>query len=384
MTAKRIIYAISVLASAVAFVVTNSNVALFVSACLLLLPLISLCLLIIARKKVKFELTVRDSCIRGGNLQLTLRAHAAPRFLLGAVKVTVTIENSTFHKTEQRSFIIKDLSFDSHVFDYNSEDSGRISVKCDCIRIIDIFGIYALKVSCPVYAEAIVSPKLFDDAGITVADRGVDSVFGDMVLPKKGSDITEVYDVRDYIAGDSPGSVHWKLSGKFGSLKTKEFGATDDRKILILVDMSRNKYGKPATDAQLNGVLDVTASISNALKSAGLTHSVGWFNSGEFESSEVSDGDSFVRTVGKMMSAKVNDGNEESLFYLSRTAECSVFTKIIFISSAVDNGEFKDVTDAELTAIEVASSSGTAVYQGMRVINIPADSIQNALTALSI
>ena len=384
MTAKRIIYAIMVLASAVAFVVSNSNIALFILACLVVLPLISLCLLLIVRKKVKFELTVRDSCIRGGNLQLTMRASAGVRFLLGAVKVIVTIENTTFHKTERQSYFIKDLSFDSHVFNYNSQDSGRISVKCDSLRLIDIFGVYEIKVSCPVYAEAIVSPKLFDDVGITVADRVTDSVFGDMVLPKKGSDITEVYDVRDYVAGDAPNAVHWKLSGKFGSLKTKEFGATDDRKILILVDMSKNKYGRQATDAQLNGILDVTASISNALKSAGLTHSVGWFNGGEFESSEVSDGDSFVRTVGKMMSAKVNDGNEESLFYLSRTAECGVFTKIIFISSSVDNSEFKDVTDAELTAIEVASSSGEGVYHGVRVINIPTDNIQNALTALSI
>ena len=384
MAAKRIIYAIIVLAAAAAFVVSNSNIALFVLLCLLLLPLVSLCLLLIARKKVKFEMSVRDSCIRGGKLQLTVRSYAAPRFLLGAVKVTVAIENTTFGKTEYQTFVINDLSFGNYVFDYVSEDSGRISVQCDYIKLLDIFGLFALKIFYPIYAEAIVSPMLFDDAGVTVADRGADSVFGDMVLPKKGSDITEVYDVRDYIAGDAPSSVHWKLSGKFGALKTKEFGATDDRKILILVDMSRNKYGVKATDAQLNGVLDVTASISNALKSANLTHSVGWFNGGEFESSEVSDGDTFVRTVGKLMSAKVNEGNEETLFYLSRTAECGVFTKIIFISSAINNDEFKDVTEAEFTAIEVANTSGEAVYQGVRVINIPAGNIHDALTTLSI
>ena len=384
MAAKRIIYAIIVLAAAAAFVVSNNGIALFLLLCLLAFPLVSLCLLFVVRKKVRFELTVRDSCIRGGSLQLTMRALAVQRFLLGAVKVTVTIENTTFRKRENKTFVINDLSFGTHVFDYRSEDSGRISVKCDFLRLIDIFGVFAVKVSCPVYAEAIVSPKLFDDIGITVADRGVDAVFGDMSLPKKGADITEVFDVRDYIAGDAPSAVHWKLSGKFGALKTKEFGTTDDRKILILVDMSRNKRGKPASDVQLNGVLDVAASLSNALKSAALTHSVGWFNGGAFESSEVSDNDSFVRTVGKLMSAKVNDGNEEVLFYLSRTAECGVFTKIIFISSSVDNNEFKDAIDAELTAIEVASSSGEASYRGIRVINIPADNVHNALTALSI
>ena len=384
MAAKRIIYAIIVVAAAAAFIVSNNNIALFVLVCLLALPLLSLCLLFVARKKVKFALAVRDSCIRGGTLQLTARAYAKPRFLLGALKVVVTIENTTFHKTEYQKFVISDLTDTPHVFDYGSEDSGRISVGCDYIRLLDIFGLFSLKVFCPIYAEAVVSPKLFDDVGVSIADRGVDAVFGDMALPKKGADITEVYDVRDYIAGDAPNSVHWKLSGKFGTLKTKEFGATDDRKILILVDISRNKYGTAATDAQLNGVLDVTASISNALKSAALTHSVGWFNVGAFESSEVSDNDTFVRTIGKLMSAKVNEGNEESLFYLSRTAECSVFTKIIFIAAAVGNDEFKDVADAELIAIEVASAAGEAVYQGVRVINIPVDNIHDALTTISI
>ena len=384
MFAKRITYIIMLLATTAAFIVSNNGIALFFLVSLLVLPLISLCMLIIVRKKVRFSLAVRESCIRGGTLQLTMRAKASPRFLLGGVKVMFAIENTTFHKTEFKSFLLGDLTDSPHVFDYNGADSGRICVKCDYLRLIDIFGVFAIKVKYPVYAEAIVSPMLFDDVNVAVGDRANDTVFGDTSLPRKGGDITEVYDVRDYIAGDAPNTVHWKLTGKFGTLKTKEFGATDDRRLLILVDMSRGKYGSTASDGQLNGVLDVTASISNALKSIGYTHSVGWFTGGTFESSEVSDGDTFVRTVGKLMSIKVNDSNEESMFYLSRTAECGVFTKIIYISPVVNEEEFKYVTDAQVTAIEVGESSGETVYGGVRVINIPLNNIHDALAACSI
>ncbi|MCH5142389.1 MAG: DUF58 domain-containing protein [Clostridiales bacterium] len=384
MAVKRIIYSLILLAVAVAFVVSNSAVALFLLVSLLALPLISLIMLLIVRKKVRFELSVRESCIRGGTLQLNMRASATPRFFLGGIKVLVEIENTTFDKTEYKSFLINDLSFAPHIFDYNGADSGRICVKCDYLYLVDIFGVFSVKVRQFAYAEAIVSPMLFDDIGITVGDRYSDTIFGDTSLPKKGGDITEVYDVRDYIVGDSPNTVHWKLSGKFGTLKSKEFGATDDRRILILVDLSRVKYENTATDAQLNGVLDVAVSISNALKNTCSTHSVGWFTGGEFESSEVGDSDTFVRAVGKLMSIKVNDGNEETMFYLSRTPECAVFTKIILVSPFVNYEEFGYAVDAEVTAVEVGENSGETIHQGVRVINIPLDNIHDALAACRI
>ena len=384
MAIKRIIYGISLLAAAVALVVSNNAVALYLLVALLVLPVISLVLLLIVRKKVRFELTLRESCIRGGSLQLTMRAGASPRFLLGGVKVLVAIENTTFHKTEYQNFIINDLSFAVHTFDYRGADSGRICVRIDGLKLVDLFGLFALRVKYPVYAEAIVSPKLFDNVNLTIGDRVSDTIFGDTSIPRKGGDITEVYNIRDYVAGDAPNTVHWKLSGKFGTLKSKEFGATDDRRLLLLVDVSRCKNGESASDMQLNGVLDVAASISSALKSTGYTHSVGWFDRGSFESAEVADGDSFVRMIGKLMSIKVNEGNEESLFYLARTPECGVFTKVIFVAPFVEGEEFGVVTDAEITAIEVGGNSGETLYQGVRVINIPFDKIEEALSSCSI
>ncbi|MDE6028766.1 MAG: DUF58 domain-containing protein [Clostridiales bacterium] len=384
MAVKRIIYVITLLAAIAAFIVANNGITLFMVVCLFALPHISLVMMLLASRSVQFDLSVRDSCIRGGTLQLAMRASVRPRFCVGCVKVIVAIENTTFHKTEYKSFIIKDLSYAQHVFDYNGADSGRICVKCDAVKLIDLFGIFSIKMKCPVFAEAIVSPMLYEDVVVNMGDNGSDTVFGDTALPKKGGDITEVFNVRDYAAGDPPNAVHWKLSGKFGILKSKEFGATDDRRTLILVDMSRNKFGTSASDEQLNGVLDVTVSISNALKSVGYYHSVGWFDDGEFQSSEVSDGDTFVRTVGKLMSVKVNDGNEENMFYLSRTAECAVFTKIIFVSAFVNYEEFKEVSNAEITAIEIGDEFGITNDQGVRVISIPHDNILDALTASNI
>ena len=381
MAVKRIIYACMLIAAAVTFIVANSGIALFLLICLLVIPLISLVMLLIVRNSLRFDLAVREACIRGGTLQLSMRASVSPRFFVGGVKIVTLIENTTFHKSEYKSYMFDDLSFAPHVFDYNGANSGRINVRCASLRLVDLLGIFTVKVKCSAFAEAIVSPVLYENITVNIGDNGRDAVYGDTSLPHKGGDITEIYNVRDYVQGDAPNSIHWKLSGKYGTLKSKEFGATDDRKILILVDMSRIKFGYEASDEQLNAVLDVAISISNSLKSANCPHTVGWFDNGEFACAEVNDGNTFVHAVDRLMSVKVKDGNEEDLFYLARTAECAVFTKIIFVSANVNNDEFKQLYDTEVTAIEVGNGYGETSDAGVRIINIPCDGIENALAS---
>lgn len=367
------------IAAIVAFVVTDSGIALFACAALFALPAVTVVLLLSVKRKVRFACEVRESCIRGGALQLTLRVGAL-RFAVGYAEVTAILENTTFRKTDRRRFLFKDLSFAPHTYDYDSPDSGRISVRFDDIRLVDVFGICSVKVKCAAFAEAVVSPVLYDDVRIGFGEHGGDTRYGDTAYAKKGNDVSEIYDVRDYAAGDSLGAVHWKLSGKFGSLKSKEFGSTEDRKILILVDLSREKNGAVATDAQLNAVLDVAVSVSDSLKSSGHAHTVGWFDNGELSRAEVSDAHSFVQAVYKLMSIKVDERDGESLFYLSRSTESAAFTKIIYVAAFADTSELNGATLADVTAIAVSDRSGEIYDRGIKMINVPVDGVRDALS----
>lgn len=377
---KRIAYAVILLAAAAAFVVTDSGIALFVMICLIAVPFASLTSLIIVRRRVKFDFSARSSCIRGGAIQLDIKVGVHPRVLVGQVKVVTDIENSTFGKTVRKSFSFHDLSYAPHTYDFVSDDSGRIRVVVKSIKLIDIFGIFAVSVPCAKFSESFVSPKLYDDVRVRIAVNETASFSGDTSVPQRGQDPTEIFDIRDYAAGDSLKAVHWKLSSKFDSLKTKEFGSTYDNKTLVLVDLSRTKGDKPATDAQLNAVLDVAVSVSNSLKTDGYVHRVGWFNDGVFFSSEVSDNNTFVQMVNELMSIKINDGNAEVMFYLSRTAERSAFTKIILIAASADLDDFKTTVGADLTALSVGYGEAAINERGIKIIDVPCDNICAALT----
>ena len=149
-----------------AFIITDSAIALFLLICLAVFPLVSLVMLVIASRFVLLDCKMRESCMRGGALGITMRVRVTPRFLVGVIKVIADIENTTFHKTETKRFMFKDLSFAPHTYDYVGADSGRIVVRFGNIRLIDIFGIYAINVKCSKYAESTVAPVLHD--GVTV------------------------------------------------------------------------------------------------------------------------------------------------------------------------------------------------------------------------
>lgn len=377
---NRIIYAIVAVSSAAAFILTDSNVALYLCVCVLALPAVSFLLLFFAAKKVSFDYDIGSSCIRGNALTITFKAKISPRFLAGAVLAVVETENTTFHKIERRRFLFKDLSFAPHTYDYVSADSGRITVKIKNIKITDIFGVCSLNVKCAKVVEATVSPVLYDEVSVGIGVKNRGSFSGETSLPEKGFDHSELFNVRDYAAGDSLNSIHWKMTAKFDGLKVKEFGSTDDHKTLILADLSREKNGERANDAQLNAVLDVTVSVSDALKTQGYAHTVGWFVEGTFCGCEVSDSNSFVQMVSALMSNKVDPKNAESLFYLLRSAECAAFTKIVFVSPSVWGSELKECSSLEITAVAVGYKSGELDEENYKIINMPCDEIGAALS----
>lgn len=377
---KRITYAALCIAAIIAYILTDSPIALFALVGLVVFPLVSFLLLAFAVKRVNFACEMRESCIRGGALQITMKVGLSPRFSAGSVLLTAEIENATFHKNENKQILFRDLSFTPHTYEYVSADAGKICVRIRSLQVIDFFGIFSLRKKCSYFSEASVSPMLYEDIRVRVGVNENDSPFGEISLPKKGGDVSEILNVRDYIPGDALNAVHWKLTGKFGALKSKEFGSTDDNRLLILVDMSRNKFDNVATDAHLNATLDVAASVSHALKSNGYTHRVGWVEDGFLNCCEVSDGNSFVEMIYKLMSVKVSENNAETIFYLSRSELSASFTKLVFITTAVQTDELRVCGATDVTAIVVGDMVGEMKEGSIRIIDVPGKNVHEALS----
>lgn len=381
MALKRTVYAILTVAAFATFVWTEHGAALFAFVMLLTLPVVSLALLFVAGRRVKIDMSLSKTCMRGGKLDVELAINVSPRLFIACAEAHVDIINTTFGKTERKIFVFPDLFRARKKYQYVSDYSGRIVLSAVKVRLVDIFGVCALSTRIRREAEGIVSPVLYDGLQVSLEGASRDVGFGDKIVPdRRGSDRSEIFGVRDYVVGDSMNAVHWKLTSKFDSLKSKEYGKTSNFHVLVLVDLSRKKHGHEATDEQLNAVLDVAVSLSESFRNNGTEHCVGWITDGEFRFSEVSGSESFVRMTDNLMSAKVTPDDARAVVCLASSEESERFSKCVFVSCGAAAEEF-EALDCDVVAVSVCDGAGESTVGNVRLVEISPDGIEKAIVA---
>lgn len=116
------------------------------------------------------------------------------------------------------------------------EYCGRFVVSVSHIRILDLTGIYEMKVPVSVEKECLIFPDgnlNRQDAGI-MYQRGVTEA---MESKEKGYDFSDISGIREYIPGDKLQNIHWKLSVKKDLLMVKERVSVSAQQLNVLLDL---------------------------------------------------------------------------------------------------------------------------------------------------
>ena len=107
-----------------------------------------------------------------------------------------------------------------------------------------------------------------------------------------GQDKSELFQVREYRAGDRLQNVHWKLTAKQDELIVKEYSLPKACPVILFLSY------RPRKRKQLLSFLETVASLSFSIMDAGCPHYVVWYDGAESD----------------IMRIRVDD--EESLFYM--------------------------------------------------------------------
>ena len=172
----------------------------------------------------------------------------------------------------------------------SDEYCGRITVRIDKIDIEDPLRILA--------AEHVT--KEVDGEG---GKKSIDSLkrncyvaplIGTMTIPsdwldsydmesyrysqyEKGNDPGEVFGVREYIEGDSPKQIHWKLTAKLGEMTVKIPSLPVENNILVILDNLLEEGTRLEADRRSRMIEDY-CSLSMSLAEKDIAHSIGWYD----------------------------------------------------------------------------------------------------------
>lgn len=155
------------------------------------------------------------------------------------------------------------------------DNCGSLQVSLEEINWYGFCGIFLRKVPLQVRGNCLIMPTL---SVIEERDDIWDAY--DMESHRysqvsKGGDPGEVFSLREYIPGDSPKQIHWKLSGKLSQIIVKEPSLPVDNKLMILFDKDGEQLSTPE---QRSEAAELCGSLSLTALRRGISHSIGWYD----------------------------------------------------------------------------------------------------------
>ncbi len=119
------------------------------------------------------------------------------------------------------------------------QNCGNVAIRVKKVRIYDYLSIFAWTVGKNFETQnVLVLPPLRDM--YLGRDRWYNETSEDsdrFSLYKKGDDPSEIFNVREFMDGDKIQRIHWKLSGKTGSLMVKEGSLPLTKVVNIFIDL---------------------------------------------------------------------------------------------------------------------------------------------------
>lgn len=154
---------------------------------------------------------------------------------------------------------------------------GRMCIRLEEMKVLDYLGLFARRIKAVEKSYVNVLPDLYPmsvEIGINTRNFPVD---GEEYDPNRsGDDPSEIFQIREYRAGDSMQRIHWKMSAKADTLMTKEYGRPVGCSVLLLVDLHHE--GKQVIGpAEMDRILEIAASLSCSLMLEGCIHYTAWF-----------------------------------------------------------------------------------------------------------
>lgn len=171
--------------------------------------------------------------------------------------------------------------------------SGSYEISLRKLKIYDITGIFSWKIRIKKQSMVQVFPEFYDiPVRLTQATKnfyGEADVY-DENMP--GHDNSELFQVREYRAGDRLQNVHWKLTAKQDELIVKEYSLPKACPVILFLSY------QPSRRRRLLKFLETVVSLSFSIMDAGCPHYVVWYDGTELD----------------VMRIRVDD--EESMFYM--------------------------------------------------------------------
>lgn len=290
------------------------------------------------RKKIRIKMLPIKGVEVGKNAKCCIVVRNDGKIPAVMAHTTIEITNmySGQKKQKQMIFFVPPQKSVSAECDIANDHSGKIQCKINKFYLTDILGLIKIKAESKAHSNYTVIPQIFDtfiDYTMNETDIYDCETYSE---ERKGKDQSEVFQIREYVEGDSIKHIHWKLSSKLDSIVVKDPALPIDKDLMVFWDKSIESAS--LSDEQKEAAAEMALSICQSLLEEGMAFN---FVAHNTEQSLCTQKEiQYQDTLAELIQQMLETGHREGIaslaeIYDREVGECKA-THVIYISNYED------------------------------------------------
>lgn len=256
------------------FLYFGSTVALALALLLILVPVCTIPVNLYLKRKLIIRVEAGISQRKEEEGTITVRVENPTLFPVLRMCCHVHVQNQLNRQSQKQSPVT--CVFPGKTQDCSlrigSDYCGRLRIRVPQVVLYDCFGIFGIRCKCEAVTHTTVLPDTFEPTVVLVPNPNSSDDSESYSQERPGADLTETFQIREYVPGDSPRQIHWKLTNKFDKLIVRDPGLPISKDVLVFWERTGESDDPAVMDAQA----EVMVSLCRSLTDSGIQFHVGW------------------------------------------------------------------------------------------------------------
>lgn len=356
---RKFVWLLLTLGLLVLTVQTASPIALGLAICMVVLPLLCLPLNLLAAKKLKLsaKMPVNLRKQEDGTVELTVQNPSPVPVCLVACRIRLENQLNGEVQSMTLSCGVWPKKTQTVRATFGSPFCGRVRLTVASVRLYDCFSLIGVKAKTDAHTASVVQPDTFPQSLLLTPSSARVEEAEDYSTERPGSDLSEIFQIRDYVPGDSPRQVHWKLSQKYGKLIVKDASLPITRSAALFWERAE----KAPTNARTDAEAEIVASLCRNLLAQSVQFTLCWNENSQLVRHLVRDLDELIALLPRLLTAKAEPGLSGAQLLL-QTTPAGAYSHLIYISGKL-TAPAELSTLGHLTALVCGVDFNEADYQ---------------------
>lgn len=215
---------------------------------------------------------------------------------------------------------------------FGSGYCGRVRAEVCSARLYDCFGLFGVQVQTDAHGACVVQPELFPQNLVLLPAAARTEEAEDYSNDRPGYDLSETFQIREYVPGDSQRQIHWKLSQKLDKLIVRDPSLPITRSAAVFWERTEEAPTAGKTDAQA----EVLTSLCHSLLEQSVQFTVCWNEpeKGRCVFHTIRDMDELVGLLPRLFTARAARG-ESGASLLLQTVQPGSFSHLLCVTDRI-------------------------------------------------